>query len=556
MIPAAGSRTPSSLPPRDARAPRGAARAARRAYKTARTTFGPPRRDLAFPPPASPPLFPPPSAHALLLTRSNHRADHRPPAPVAYLLPSASYLLPAAAPRTRRHPGTAMSSESPAPATPASLQPALDTSLYGALSYFGAGAPASPSLSLPYSDSTIPYSPDVGDPDEDLPKTQRSVAGGGGGGGSFVCPIIGCRKSFQRRYNLAVHMRRHTGETPYTCLVSGCGKKFKWRSSMAHHNKSHERAGHISARLPIIQDKNLKAMSKRHLSVHVPALLLAAKKYAQAKAQKEAQKKAQRQSEAAAAAAASAAAAAAGSSQETQTVSEEGEVEAEVVREDNEDHDICAITAAVGRMQRTKFDEALSGTPAKTRKRTRKSRVAKKAPDVHMLPVKPKSEEFPAAMAAATEAAAAAAAESTASSGAALHPPTSPRGGVCQSENMMTFSPKTTALALSVHGGGSHQEVGGGGGGGGGVVAVSPPPFILPSHQFQDFPLPTIAATLASQEASSNFLGNAPPSQHNGGSPSGVALHENEPGLEPFPTLTQPYDMHGLWISSDFDAAF
>lgn len=42
------------------------------------------------------------------------------------------------------------------------------------------------------------------------------------------------QQTFERRYNLRVHMRRHTGETPYPCKEPGCSQMFKWRSSLAH----------------------------------------------------------------------------------------------------------------------------------------------------------------------------------------------------------------------------------------------------------------------------------------------------------------------------------
>ncbi|CAN8075725.1 unnamed protein product [Agarophyton chilense] len=55
-----------------------------------------------------------------------------------------------------------------------------------------------------------------------------------------VCPV--CRKAFDRMYNLKVHFRKHTGETPYTCPVQNCAKQFRWRSSMAHHVRAHHDA--------------------------------------------------------------------------------------------------------------------------------------------------------------------------------------------------------------------------------------------------------------------------------------------------------------------------
>lgn len=71
----------------------------------------------------------------------------------------------------------------------------------------------------------------------------------------YVCPHGSCTKSFARRYNLATHLRRHTGETPYGCPVATCGKRFKWRSSMAHHLRSHRRAGLVIEARPIRKSK-------------------------------------------------------------------------------------------------------------------------------------------------------------------------------------------------------------------------------------------------------------------------------------------------------------
>lgn len=72
----------------------------------------------------------------------------------------------------------------------------------------------------------------------------------------YACPHESCSKSFARRYNLATHLRRHTGETPYGCPVATCGKRFKWRSSMAHHLRSHRRAGLVIEARPIRKSKS------------------------------------------------------------------------------------------------------------------------------------------------------------------------------------------------------------------------------------------------------------------------------------------------------------
>eukprot|EP00188_Purpureofilum_apyrenoidigerum_P003772 Plantae.Rhodophyta-Purpureofilum_apyrenoidigerum.ctg40286.p1 GENE.Plantae.Rhodophyta-Purpureofilum_apyrenoidigerum.ctg40286~~Plantae.Rhodophyta-Purpureofilum_apyrenoidigerum.ctg40286.p1 ORF type:complete len:151 (+),score=30.62 Plantae.Rhodophyta-Purpureofilum_apyrenoidigerum.ctg40286:183-635(+) len=56
---------------------------------------------------------------------------------------------------------------------------------------------------------------------------------------NFQCPVPFCKKMFMRRYNLKIHMRIHSGETPFICKVHNCQKRFKWRSGLRNHVRWH-----------------------------------------------------------------------------------------------------------------------------------------------------------------------------------------------------------------------------------------------------------------------------------------------------------------------------
>lgn len=53
----------------------------------------------------------------------------------------------------------------------------------------------------------------------------------------YVCPECGSR--FMRSNILKVHMRKHTGDKPYTCCHPGCDKSFAQKGNMAVHVKAH-----------------------------------------------------------------------------------------------------------------------------------------------------------------------------------------------------------------------------------------------------------------------------------------------------------------------------
>lgn len=74
------------------------------------------------------------------------------------------------------------------------------------------------------------------------------AAAGGSGGTSklFVCQHEGCNRVFNRKYNREIHMRTHTGDTPYRCDVPRCGRTFKWRSTLLNHQRYHYPEGRPS----------------------------------------------------------------------------------------------------------------------------------------------------------------------------------------------------------------------------------------------------------------------------------------------------------------------
>lgn len=80
--------------------------------------------------------------------------------------------------------------------------------------------------------STVPFSTAPSSPENNGSSSNGSAQR------EHACQHPGCTKTFDRRYNLTVHFRRHTDEMPYPCKVEGCPQRFKWRSSQSHHMKT------------------------------------------------------------------------------------------------------------------------------------------------------------------------------------------------------------------------------------------------------------------------------------------------------------------------------
>jgi len=53
------------------------------------------------------------------------------------------------------------------------------------------------------------------------------------------CTIQGCSYVAKYPYLLAQHMRRHTGERPFSCHHPGCGHTLASRSALASHARTH-----------------------------------------------------------------------------------------------------------------------------------------------------------------------------------------------------------------------------------------------------------------------------------------------------------------------------
>lgn len=52
----------------------------------------------------------------------------------------------------------------------------------------------------------------------------------------YTCPT--CAREFNKKANLKVHSRKHTGEKPYACSRRGCDRRFMWKSSVSFHEQN------------------------------------------------------------------------------------------------------------------------------------------------------------------------------------------------------------------------------------------------------------------------------------------------------------------------------
>lgn len=86
-----------------------------------------------------------------------------------------------------------------------------------------------------------------------------------------TCTHPGCKKQFDRKYNLKCHLRIHSNEKPYRCHHAHCTRSFRWKSSLNHHLMSLDHTP-VAAR----RERKVRAAKRRQEQLHATAATAAA----------------------------------------------------------------------------------------------------------------------------------------------------------------------------------------------------------------------------------------------------------------------------------------